>query len=57
MSAIIALLVYMAAIIVWNFVLGRNIGEAMLVGLLVVTAFAGADAWTVLTHAFWEATQ
>lgn len=57
MSAIVALVVYMASIIVWNFVLRRNIGEAMLVGLAVVTAFAGTDALTVLRHSFWEAMQ
>jgi TRAP-type C4-dicarboxylate transport system permease large subunit len=57
MTPIIALVVYMAAIVIWNFVLKRNIGEAMLVGLAVVTAFAGADALTVVTHAVWEAMQ
>ncbi|WP_447645252.1 TRAP transporter large permease subunit [Nocardioides zeae] len=54
---IVALLVYMAAIIVWNFVLKRNIGEAMIVGLLVVTAFAGTDALAILPHAVGEAMQ
>lgn len=57
MSAIIALVVYMASIVVWNFVLGRNIGEAMLVGLVVVTAFSGADALQVLEDATVEAMQ
>jgi TRAP-type C4-dicarboxylate transport system permease large subunit len=57
MSAIVALVVYMTAIVVWNFVLKRNIGEAMLVGLAVVTAFAGSDAWHVLHDAVWEAAQ
>jgi len=57
MNAVIALVVYLATIIVWNFVLRRNIGEAMLLGLLVVTAFSGADAWHVLVDASHEAMQ
>lgn len=57
MSAIIALVVYMASIILWNFILKRNIGEAMLVGLLVATAFSGANAVIVLKAAATEAAQ
>lgn len=56
-SAVIALVVYLATIIVWNFGLKRNIGESMLLGLLVVAAFAGTDAAHVLLDAAREAMQ
>lgn len=57
MSAIVALVVYLTTIIVWNFVLKRNIGEAMLIGLVVTALFAGTDAWHVLVEASREAMQ
>ncbi|WP_030326441.1 TRAP transporter large permease subunit [Streptomyces sp. NRRL B-3229] len=44
MSAITALAASIAAIIVWNVLLRRNVGEAMIVGFLVTAAFAGGDA-------------
>lgn len=43
MNAVIALVVYIVAIVVWNVALKRNIGEAMFVGFVVCAAFAGAD--------------
>ncbi len=57
MSAIVALVAYMATILVWNFFLKRNIGESLLVGLVVVTAFAGTDALHVIRESAWEAMQ
>ncbi len=44
MIAIWALLAFIASIVFWNAVLKRNIGEAMIVGFVVVGAFAGRDA-------------
>lgn len=43
-----ALVAYIAAIIIWNGVIKRNIGEAMLVGFLVVCLFGGARFLPVL---------
>ncbi|MFD5317479.1 TRAP transporter large permease subunit [Streptomyces sp. NPDC127098] len=43
-AAVWALIAYIAVIVVWNAVLGRNIGEAMLVGFLGVCLFGGTDA-------------
>ncbi|MFF5993028.1 TRAP transporter large permease subunit [Prauserella flavalba] len=43
-TALIALGAFIAVIIVWNVVFKRNMGEAMLLGLLTTAAFAGADA-------------
>jgi TRAP-type C4-dicarboxylate transport system permease large subunit len=57
MSAIVALVAYMATILVWNFLLKRNIGESLLVGLVVVTLFAGTDALHVIRESAWEAMQ
>ena len=57
MSAIVALVAYMATILVWNFCLKRNIGESLLVGLVVVTAFAGTDALRIIRESAWEAMQ
>ncbi|MFB9377786.1 TRAP transporter large permease subunit [Kineococcus gynurae] len=57
MIAIWALLAYITSIIVWNAVLKRNIGEAMIVGLLVSVAFAGAHAPAVLVESVSEAMQ
>ncbi len=47
MNAILALIAFIAAIVVWNAVFKRNIGEAMVVGFLVTAAFAGTDFFTV----------
>ena len=57
MTAIWALGAYIASIIVWNAVFKRNIGEAMLVGLVVTVAFAGTDAFHVLRTAVTSAMQ
>lgn len=45
-----ALIAYIALIVVWNGVLKRNIGEAMLVGFIAVCFFGGTDFLPVL----WE---
>ncbi|MFC0108324.1 TRAP transporter large permease subunit [Kibdelosporangium aridum] len=47
MNAIYALAAFIAAIMIWNAVFKRNIGEAMAVGFLVTAAFAGSDALAV----------
>ncbi|MGW0523768.1 TRAP transporter large permease subunit [Crossiella sp. NPDC003009] len=47
MNAVYALVAFIAAIVLWNAVLKRNIGEAMVVGFLVTAAFAGRDALAV----------
>ncbi|MFE6155770.1 TRAP transporter large permease subunit [Streptomyces sp. NPDC057889] len=57
MTAIWALVCYIAAIIVWNSALKRNIGEAMLVGFVVTGAFAGGDIGSVMWHSLAEAMQ
>ncbi|MBV6760386.1 TRAP transporter large permease subunit [Rhodococcus opacus] len=55
--AVWALIAYIATIVVWNAVLKRNIGEAMLVGFLVVCAFGGVGgAWSVAVAGFEGAT-
>ncbi|MGW8379045.1 TRAP transporter large permease subunit [Streptomyces sp. ODS28] len=55
MIAVWALACYIAAIIVWNAVLKRNIGEALIVGLLITGLFAGGDIGHVLWTGFAEA--
>ncbi|MGY0490005.1 TRAP transporter large permease subunit [Streptomyces sp. WG-D5] len=50
MIAVWALGCYIAAIIVWNAVLKRNIGEALIVGFLVTGLFAGGD----IAHVMWS---
>ncbi|MBZ4016586.1 TRAP transporter large permease subunit [Streptomyces purpurogeneiscleroticus] len=57
MIAVWALGCYIAAIIVWNSVLRRNIGEALLVGFLVTGLFAGGDIGHVMWSSFAEAMQ
>ncbi|MEV6909208.1 TRAP transporter large permease subunit [Amycolatopsis sp. NPDC051071] len=47
MNAILALIAFIGAIVVWNAVFKRNIGEAMVVGFLVTAAFAGTDFFAV----------
>ncbi|MFF8763430.1 TRAP transporter large permease subunit [Nocardiopsis dassonvillei] len=42
--ALLALAAFIAVIIVWNVVFKRNMGEAMLLGLIVTALFAGAQA-------------
>ncbi|MBK1783680.1 TRAP transporter large permease subunit [Prauserella cavernicola] len=43
-TGLIALGAFIAVIIVWNVAFKRNMGEAMLLGLLVTAAFAGTSA-------------
>lgn len=57
MIAVWALVAFIAAIVVWNAVLKRNIGEAMIVGLVAVAAFAGVHAPTYVWHGFTDAIQ
>jgi len=56
--AVWALITYIAVIIVWNTVLKRNIGEAMVLGFVVVCAFGGAGvlplAWAGIADAATE---
>ncbi|GAA2613330.1 TRAP transporter large permease subunit [Actinomadura fulvescens] len=47
MNAILALVAFIAVIVVWNVLLKRNIAESMFVGFLACAAFAGTDAFTV----------
>src|SRR5699024_6131128 len=42
--ALIALVVFIAVIVVWNVVFKRNMAEAMLVGFLATLLFAGGNA-------------
>ena len=42
--ALIALVVFIAVIVVWNVVFKRNMAEAMLIGFLATLLFAGGDA-------------
>jgi TRAP-type mannitol/chloroaromatic compound transport system permease large subunit len=42
--ALLALAAFIAVIIVWNVVFKRNMGEAMLLGLVATSLFAGAQA-------------
>ncbi|GAA1071134.1 TRAP transporter large permease subunit [Pseudonocardia alni] len=42
--ALLALCAFIAVIVTWNVVLRRNMGEAMLIGLLVTALFAGTGA-------------
>ncbi|MEV5891338.1 TRAP transporter large permease subunit [Nonomuraea fuscirosea] len=56
--AVWALIAYIAVIVVWNGVLKRNIGEAMLIGFAGVCLFGGTRffelAWAGLAEAFAE---
>ncbi len=42
--ALIALAVFILVIVVWNVVVKRNMGEAMIIGFIVTLLFAGAQA-------------
>ncbi|MEV5538363.1 TRAP transporter large permease subunit [Saccharopolyspora shandongensis] len=53
--AIWALVCYIGVIVVWNAVLKRNIGEAMLIGFAVVCLFGGGDALELARAGFDEA--
>ncbi|NBE92772.1 TRAP transporter large permease subunit [Nonomuraea sp. KC401] len=56
--AVWALVAYIAIIVVWNGVLKRGIGEAMLLGFVAICLFGGADffglAWSGITEALAE---
>jgi TRAP-type C4-dicarboxylate transport system permease large subunit len=56
--AVWALVAYIAIIVIWNGVLKRNIGEAMLIGFAGVCLFGGADflslAWAGIADALAE---
>ncbi|TDE58448.1 TRAP transporter large permease subunit [Nonomuraea mesophila] len=56
--AVWALVAYIAIIVVWNGVLKRGIGEAMLLGFVAICLFGGADffslAWAGITEALAE---
>ncbi|WP_433697676.1 TRAP transporter large permease subunit [Nocardiopsis sp. CA-288880] len=43
-TALLALAAFIAVIIVWNVVFKRNMGEAMLLGMITTALFAGAQA-------------
>ncbi len=53
--AVWALLTYICVIVVWNAALGRNIGEAMLLGFVVVCLFGGGDALAVAGTGLFDA--
>lgn len=55
MIGVWALLVYLGLIIVWVTVLKRNIGEAMILGFLVVLPFLGGQWLTAGWAALWDA--
>ncbi|MFE6529279.1 TRAP transporter large permease subunit [Streptomyces rochei] len=57
MIAVWALGCYIAAILVWNSVLKRNIGEALIVGFLVTGLFSGGDILHVMWGSLAEAMQ
>lgn len=57
MIAVWALVAFIVAIVVWNAVFKRNIGEAMIVGLVAVAAFAGTNAPGYVWHGFVDAIQ
>ncbi|MFC9360643.1 TRAP transporter large permease subunit [Rhodococcus sp. NPDC057014] len=57
MIAIWALLAFIASIVFWNAVLKRNIGESMIVGFVVVGAFAGRDAPKYMWDGFVDSMQ
>lgn len=46
----IALIVFIAVIIIWNVMVKRNMGEAMLLGFIATTLFGGLDALRL----FWD---
>ena len=57
MIAIWALVAFIGAIVFWNAVLKRNIGESMIVGFVVVGAFAGTKAPEYMWHGFVDSMQ
>lgn len=57
MTAIWALLAFIVSIVLWNAVLKRNIGEAMIVGFIIVGAFAGREAPRIMWDGFVDSIQ
>lgn len=51
-TAIWALIIYILIIIAWFVILKRNIGEAMIVGYIVIALFGGSDAPRLLWEGF-----
>lgn len=51
-TATLALIVYIAMIVIWATVIKRNMGEGMLVGFIVVALFGGSDFFDLLTKGF-----
>lgn len=56
-TALIALAVFITVIVVWNVVVKRTMGEAMILGFVVTLLFAGAQAPAVAAEAVWSATE
>lgn len=55
--ALIALAVFIAVIVIWNVLVKRNMGEAMILGFLATLLFAGTDAPRIAVEAFVAATE
>ena len=55
--ALIALAVFIVIIVVWNVVVKRNMGEAMILGFIGTLLFAGANAPSVAVKAIAESTK
>lgn len=56
-TALIALAVFIAVIVLWNVLVKRNMGEAMILGFLATLPFAGLDAPAVAVESMVEATE
>ncbi|WP_206491039.1 TRAP transporter large permease subunit [Rhodococcus sp. KRD162] len=56
-TALIALAVFITVIVVWNVVVKRNMGEAMILGFLSTLPFAGLDAPAVAVESMVDATE
>lgn len=55
-TALIALVVFILVIVLWNVVVKRNMGEAMLLGFIATLVFAGSQAPAVAVEAVVSAT-
>lgn len=47
---IIALMIFVAVLVIWSVVLKRNLGEAALIGFLAIIPLGGGDALQLLVH-------
>lgn len=56
-TALIALAVFITVIVVWNVVVKRNMGEAMILGFLATLPFAGFQAPAVAVESMVDATE